>query len=300
MINTHTLTCSNCGSAQFSRQERNEYRCLHCGSVTLVEDDVAQRLETILRRLQQPAPRTVAVAKNKQASVTAILVILAALIFTSVLTPLLMQSHYRAPGSASSGALESKPLEIEGLHRVQASNSPQILLVGFVHNATNKVLTPRMITVIFYRDRTRLFDSPGMVNARYLLPGERASIKVPLFSSTPYTRYETKNWATVADGDYRGRARISLSKGQLVKQKGKLFFIGILSNEDKVEAKNVRFHITLYDNDKNIIGIGDATPYADILSPEEKTTLKATFEMYSDAEIGSYDYLIESEKSNEE
>ena len=55
-INTVTLTCSTCGSAQFTKLAPNEYRCNHCHALTLVEDDVAQRLEKILRGMQQPSP----------------------------------------------------------------------------------------------------------------------------------------------------------------------------------------------------------------------------------------------------
>ena len=51
-INTVTLTCSTCGSAQFTKLDTNEYQCSHCHAVTLVEDNVAQRLEKILRGMQ--------------------------------------------------------------------------------------------------------------------------------------------------------------------------------------------------------------------------------------------------------
>ena len=55
-INTVTLTCSNCGgSGHFTKLDQNEYRCTHCQAVTLVEDNVAERLEQILRGMQAPA-----------------------------------------------------------------------------------------------------------------------------------------------------------------------------------------------------------------------------------------------------
>jgi hypothetical protein len=55
MINTKTLTCTHCGGARFTRLGRNDYQCQHCDAVTLVEDDVAQRLEQLLQQLQTPA-----------------------------------------------------------------------------------------------------------------------------------------------------------------------------------------------------------------------------------------------------
>lgn len=54
MINIHTLTCSHCGSADFTRVGPNEYRCNRCESVTKVEDDVAVRLEQLLLPMQRP------------------------------------------------------------------------------------------------------------------------------------------------------------------------------------------------------------------------------------------------------
>ncbi len=300
MINTQTLACSNCGSSQFARQERNEYRCLHCGSVTLVEDDVAQRLETILRRMQQSNPQPpIPVKLTPPATVLAVLM---AIVLTAILIPFLIQTRYRTLEIAPSGMMESKPLDIGDLRPARHPNSPEnsmSFLVGLAYNNTDRVLNPFMLETAFYRDKTRLFDNLGDITAHYLQPGEHTPVKIMLLDSRPYTRYETKSQAWVVNSDYKGRAHLKLTKGQLVKQKGELSFIGLVTNEDTITASNVRLHITLYDQGKGIIGIGSATPYSDNLAPAEKTTVKATFEMFGDAPIESYDYLIESTAESE-
>lgn len=97
-INTVTLTCSTCGSAQFTKLDTNEYQCSHCHAVTLVEDNVAQRLEKILRGMQQPAPA----ARLQPAAVAAIVLAVLAAILVPLATSLFNTgSSTRSPSRAA-------------------------------------------------------------------------------------------------------------------------------------------------------------------------------------------------------
>ena len=97
-INTVTLTCSTCGSAQFTKLAPNEYRCNHCHALTLVEDDVAQRLEKILRGMQQPSPAP----QVKPAVLAAIGLTVAAVIAIPLVASLLSSGPFA--GAATPGA----------------------------------------------------------------------------------------------------------------------------------------------------------------------------------------------------
>eukprot|EP01036_Dinobryon_divergens_P008437 gene8437-11267_t len=51
-IDLQTLKCGECGSSVLKRTGLNEYTCEHCGSVTLVEDNVSDRLERVLDQVK--------------------------------------------------------------------------------------------------------------------------------------------------------------------------------------------------------------------------------------------------------
>ena len=54
-IDLQTLKCGECGSSVLKRTGLNEYTCEHCGSVTLVEDNVSDRLERVLNQVKNEA-----------------------------------------------------------------------------------------------------------------------------------------------------------------------------------------------------------------------------------------------------
>ncbi|MGJ7582974.1 FxLYD domain-containing protein, partial [Variovorax sp. RHLX14] len=59
-IDLQTLKCGECGSSVLKRTGLNEYTCDHCGSVTLVEDNVSDRLERVLNQVKSEAGRQLA------------------------------------------------------------------------------------------------------------------------------------------------------------------------------------------------------------------------------------------------
>jgi len=59
-IDLQTLKCGECGSSVLKRTGMNEYTCEHCGSVTLVEDKVSDRLERVLDQVKNEAGRRLA------------------------------------------------------------------------------------------------------------------------------------------------------------------------------------------------------------------------------------------------
>src|SRR5262245_2235947 len=54
-IDLKTLKCGECGSGDLRHWGRNQFICAHCGSVTLVEDDVSERLDQMLEQLKDAA-----------------------------------------------------------------------------------------------------------------------------------------------------------------------------------------------------------------------------------------------------
>jgi len=54
-INLQTLKCGECGSGALRRIGLNQYECAHCGSVSVVEDDVSDRLDRVLDQVKDAA-----------------------------------------------------------------------------------------------------------------------------------------------------------------------------------------------------------------------------------------------------
>ncbi len=64
-----TVTCHQCGSADMERLDRKEYRCKHCGAITVISDDDADRVENLLQQALSrtsfsPAPPQAAAPKQ--------------------------------------------------------------------------------------------------------------------------------------------------------------------------------------------------------------------------------------------
>ena len=63
-IDLQTLKCGECGSSVLKRTGLNEYTCDHCGSVTLVADNVSDRLERVLDQVKNEAGRRLAAERH--------------------------------------------------------------------------------------------------------------------------------------------------------------------------------------------------------------------------------------------
>lgn len=304
MINTRTLACSNCGSAQFHRLEKNEFKCLHCGSVTLVEDDVAQRLEQILQRMQRPHSTTTSVL-DKRATFIVMMILAGTIGLVSMVGSFLLRAKRNSVNPVVSimpQPINSDELKIEGLKEVGKPGSSDRYLIAMAHNTSNQVMYDATIIAAMYdEDGNKQTTWPGShINVSHLMPGERAPLKITLRSfpnNKIYNRYEIDKKSFDPLFSYTGRAELSLTKYQLIEKNKEYFFIGTLKNADKVSAKYPSVSVTLFDKQKNIIGMGNAVAESDILTPLQSTYFKVPCLKFDDGEVDSYEYIIDSQKA---
>lgn len=175
-INTVTLTCSTCGSAQFTKLDTNEYQCSHCHAVTLVEDNVAQRLEKILRGMQQPAPA----AKLQPGAIIAIvLVVLAAILVPLTATLFNSGSSTRSPSRAAPPPIDATLVKLTDVQEVRARGRNQLVML--MRNETGKKIDAPRVTATFYQGELTLSSTSGSPMARTLLPGEYTPVTVMLY-----------------------------------------------------------------------------------------------------------------------
>jgi len=282
-INTVTLTCSTCGSAQFTKLDTNEYQCSHCHAVTLVEDNVAQRLEKILRGMQQPAPA----AKLQPGAIIAIaLVVLAAILVPLTATLFNSGSSTRAPSRAAPPPIDAALVKLTDVQEVRGRGRNQLVML--MRNETD---APR-VTATFYQGELTLSSTSGSPMARTLLPGEYTPVTISL-PDTAYSRYVLKP-ATPSLANSSARD-VAADKVQLVRNDGVYRLVGLLRNKGAVAAGSTQISVMLYDEDGKLLGIGNGYGSASPLAPGAVTSFDVRCEMLAEGKVGSYDYMVQSE-----
>lgn len=286
-INTVTLTCSTCGSAQFTKLATNEYRCNHCQAMTLVEDDVAQRLEKILRGMQQPAS-TVPV---KPTVITAVVVgVVAAAVIS--LTAIFSSGSSSPPRRLTpvEPPIDASLVKLTDIREIQTRSRKQLIMM--VRNETGRKIDAPRITATFYQDDLTLSSSYDSPSVRSLQPGEYAPVRINV-TDKAYTRY-TLQVATPSAA--RGKNNdVAASKVQLVKNDGSYRLIGLVKNQGAATANSTQISVMLYGEDGALIGTGNGYASAGALAPGALTSFDVSCEMLNESRVASYDYMVQSE-----
>jgi hypothetical protein len=286
-INTVTLTCSTCGSAQFTKLDTNEYQCSHCHAVTLVEDNVAQRLEKILRNIQQPQP-----APLKPAAIAAIsLAVLAA-----VLVPLVVSSLGSRPSPTPSPARIAEPpidaslVKLTDIQEVKQRGRTELVMI--VRNETGRKIEVPRVTASFFQGDLSLASVSGSAPARSLEPGEYTPLKISA-PSKAYSRYDLQ---VGTPSPARGKNNdVAASKVQLVRNDGNYRLVGLIRNQGSNPANSTQITVMLYGADGGLIGTGNGYATASPLAPDALTSFDVRCEMLRDGEVAFYDYMVQSE-----
>lgn len=285
-INTVTLTCSTCGSAQFIKLDTNEYQCSHCQAVTLVEDNVAQRLEKILRGIQAPAqpklPPVAIVAIGL--TVIAIALLLAVSLFGRGASG---PSRYSPPVIPP---IDASLVKLTDVQNVRVRNRNQLVMV--MRNETGEKIDSPRVTATFYQGELTLSSATGSPLARTLLPGEYTPVVITL-PDTAYTRYTLE---PSVPSRARSTAReIAADKVQLVRSDGAYRLVGLLRNAGSTAANSTQITVMLYGEDGKLIGTGTGYGSANSLVPGGVTSFDVSCDMLSEGKVGSYDYMVQSE-----
>jgi len=307
MIDTKTLTCSNCHGGDFIRLADNEFKCTHCGSITIVQDDVAERLEQILSKLQAPKaeapPAPVRVLRPRW-------ILLWLLVFCFVLMGpwlrALLQSDSSGSVSVSTrfhprAEVDPGLLRIENLHRA-TPNYPDYM-VGMVRNDSDRVVSSVSLSMHTYRNNIRGDDQSASMSLR-LLPGESQPIVFTSWPQQAGERFEIASKEVSTDDDFGGRAQLRLAHEQLIREPrspgdSKLRFIGQLTNTGTVRAKSIQVTVNLFDDKNTLIGTANAhSPESSELAPGETTNFDLDIYPYENTDIASMQYLVDSERVN--
>lgn len=286
-INTVTLTCSTCGSAQFTKLDTNEYRCSHCHAVTLVEDNVAQRLEKILRGMQQPAAAAHLGPRALAAIAVAVAAVIAVPLVASLLgsKPATITRLLPAPPP-----IDASLVKLTDVQEIRVRDRTQLVMI--MRNETGKKIDVPRVTASFFQGELSLPSNSGSAPARSLQPGEYTPITI----STPSQAYSRYTLQVSQPSLARGKNNdVAASKVQLVRNDGAYRLVGLLKNNGANEANSSQITVMLYGEDGKLIGTGNGYGSASPLAPNALTSFDVRGEMLAEGQVAFYDYMVQSE-----
>ncbi|MDP9900342.1 FxLYD domain-containing protein [Variovorax ginsengisoli] len=304
-INLQTLKCAECGSGMLQRTGLNQYVCAHCGSVSVVEDDVSDRLDRVLDQVKDAAAQRLNAeqgARQKQAIRTAALVLGGIACFVILTLALSSFVGNRRGNRPSPMAIVDKPIPVDLLKLVDVrevltggSQSAKLLVVA--RNETGKVLERPGLEATFYDGETKLGSDSETLPVDLLMPGESAAVLLDLpRGEGRVTRQElTVKRLSEPRGSVEGPS-LAFSRVRLVQQgPNDLRLVGRLVNtREGVTIAGAQVLVTLYDDRGAVIGFGQGYAQASELKPGERSSTEVRLVRFggSSVPVAAWDYRI--------
>ncbi|MGJ7503406.1 FxLYD domain-containing protein [Variovorax sp. ZT5P49] len=309
-IDLQTLKCGECGSSVLKRTGLNEYTCDHCGSVTLVEDNVSDRLERVLNQVKSEAGRQLAAEEAlRQKLVLRKVGIAVAILLGVVLVFRVVGLFFFDSRDATSGAPRSvvaaavdRTIPTDGLKL----NEPRQVLVGsgssampkllvVARNETGKSLSRAGIRATYYDGDSKLDERSEMLPVSVLEPGESAPALIDMPSGKNVTRQELRVQKLAEPYSAVQGPRMTFSRVRLIQQGDRVRLVGRVVNDRKDATALGGFEVlvTLYDDAGQVIGFGHGYGQANEIQPGARTSMDVSIARFGRATaIAAWDYRI--------
>jgi len=307
-IDLQTLRCGECGSSVLKRTGLNEYTCEHCGSVTLVEDNVSDRLERVLDQVKNEAGRRLAAEEAlkqklmlRKIGIGVIAVL--GVVLVGRIVGLLIGSGKPSPDARPAAvAAIDRTIPPDGLKLGEprqvlvgtgSSALPKLLVVA--RNETGKPLSRAGVRAIYYDGDSRLDERSEMLPVSVLQPGESAPALIDMPSGKNITRQELRVQKLAEPYSATEGPRMTFSRVRLVQQGERVRLVGRIANArtDGVEIGGIEVLATLYDDAGQVIGIGHGYGQANEIQPGAQTSVDVSIARFGRAAaVAAWDYRI--------
>lgn len=306
-IDLQTLKCGECGSSVLKRTGLNEYTCAHCGSVTLVEDGVSDRLERVLEQVKDAAGQRLAqeqAARQKQAMRNAGLtvVVVGVLVIVGMLVSVFLGSRGTRNTGPATASVADRTIALDGLKLSEprqvlvgsgSSTQPKLLVVA--RNETGKPLSRVNIRATFFDGDNRLDERGEYLPIEVLQPGESAPVLIDMPSGKNVTRQTLR--VEKLSTPYRAAEapRLQFSRVRLVQQGERVRLVGRVPNNVRGTAAigGIEVLATLYDDAGNVIGVGHGYGQASELKAGNATSVDLSLARFGRAAaVAAWDYRI--------
>jgi DNA-directed RNA polymerase subunit RPC12/RpoP len=309
-IDLQTLKCGECGSSVLKRTGLNEYTCDHCGSVTLVEDNVSDRLERVLNQVKSEAGRQLAAEEALRQKLMlrkvgiAVAILLGVVLVFRVVGLFLFDSRDATSGAPRSvvAAAVDRTIPIDGLKLNEprqvlvgsgSSATPKLLVVA--RNETGKSLSRAGIRATYYDGDSKLDERSEMLPVSVLEPGESAPVLIDMPSGKNITRQELRVQKLAEPYSAVQGPRMVFSRVRLIQQGERVRLVGRIANDRKDAAVLGGFEVlvTLYDDAGQVIGFGHGYGQANEIQPGARTSVDVSIARFGRAAtIAAWDYRI--------
>ncbi|RSZ42545.1 MULTISPECIES: FxLYD domain-containing protein [unclassified Variovorax] len=307
-IDLQTLKCGECGSSVLKRTGLNEYTCEHCGSVTLVEDNVSDRLERVLDQVKNEAGRRLAAEEARKQALMMRKVgigVAVAVVLFSVVGVFLGSRNADTRGASGSQrvvAAVDRTIPVDGLKLDEprqvlvgsgSSASPKLLVVA--RNETGKPLSRAGIRAVYFDGENKLDERSEMLPVSVLEPGESAPALIDMPSGKNVTRQELRVQKLAEPYSAVKGLRMALSRVRLVQQGDRVRLVGRIVNDRKDAAVLGGFEVlaTLYDDAGQVIGFGHGYGQANEIKPGARTSVDVSISRFGRAAaIAAWDYRV--------
>lgn len=309
-IDLKTLKCGECGGSALKRTGLNEFSCGHCGSVTITEDDVSQRLERVLEQVKDEAGRRLAAeqsARNRTVGKNTVIGMGIAVAAVAVIAGFsaFMASRQQAArsggpapvvASLANRAIPVTDLQLDTPREVLAGtgSSARPKLLVMVRNDGDQPLERPMVKATFYDGASRIAEHGGNLPIGLLAPGESAPLLIDLpGGQVTATRQELAVQRLAAPHRSTDGPRLAFSRVRLVQQKDDLRLVGRLANTRPGGAlAGSEVLVTLYDERGAVIGYGHGYTQANEIAPGERSDVEVRIERLGAAPVAAWDYRI--------
>ncbi|KIQ25625.1 hypothetical protein RT97_23740 [Variovorax paradoxus] len=306
-IDLQTLKCGECGSSVLKRTGLNEYTCDHCGSVTLVEDNVSDRLERVLDQVKNEAGRRLAAEETlrqklmlRNIGIAMIGVLGLVLVWRIVM----LFVEPRRPDDARPvvAAVVDRSIPTDGLKLgeprqvlVGSGSSAQPKLLVVARNETGKPLLRTGIRATYYDGDSKVDERTETLPIYVLEPGESAPVLIDMPSGKNVTRQELQ--VQKLSGPYNAvqGPRLAFTRVRLVQQGERVRLVGRIDNmrKDAATIGGIDVLVTLFDDAGQVIGFGHGYAQASELKAGAQTSVDVSVARFGRAAvIAAWDYRI--------
>ncbi|MDH6168887.1 DNA-directed RNA polymerase subunit RPC12/RpoP [Variovorax boronicumulans] len=306
-IDLQTLKCGECGSSVLKRTGLNEYTCDHCGSVTLVEDNVSDRLERVLNQVKNEAGRQLAVEEALRQKLMlrkvgiGVAVVLGVVLVGRVIGLFIDAGRPTEARPVVAAAID-RSIPVDGLKLgeprqvlVGSGSSAQPKLLVMARNETGKPLSRAGIRATYFDGESKVDERTETLPIFVLEPGESAPALIDMPNGKNVTRQELQ--VQKLSGPYNAvqGPRLAFTRVRLVQQGDRVRLVGRIDNarKDAATLGGIDVLATLYDDAGQVIGFGHGYAQASELKPGAQTSVDVSVARFGRAAaIAAWDYRI--------
>ncbi|MGF6349796.1 FxLYD domain-containing protein [Variovorax sp. W2I14] len=307
-IDLQTLKCGECGSSVLKRTGLNEYTCDHCGSVTLVEDKVSDRLERVLDQVKNEAGRRLAAEEALRQKLMlrkvgiGIAVVLAVVLVARIAELLIASRQPAGTQQPVVAAFVDRTIPVDGLKLGEprqvllgsgSSAQPKLLVVA--RNETGKPLSRAGIRATYYDGDSKVDERTETLPIFVLEPGESAPALIDMPNGKNVTRQELQVQKLAEPYTATEGPRMTFSRVRLVQQGERVRLVGRIDNtrKDAAIVGGIDVLATLYDDAGQVIGFGHGYAQASELKAGAQTSVDVSVARFGrGAAIAAWDYRI--------